>query len=178
MATAPEIPTNTEIAAEKDVVRRAILSAIQRILLGQPKSVPTGATSISHLALEANVGRHNLYQSHSDLRDRYEYLRDSAHKPTFQESRLQSELDAAKAEIKRLIELQSRTVRRAENWQALTETLERAVNVLQEEFRLEQLKSRRLRMKLEQSSDVEATVTKILIRKPNGLSAVPRATPE
>ena len=116
MNASPELPGNAEIAREKDPTRRAIIAAIQRILLGQPKHIPPGAISISHLAQEAQVGRHHLYQSHPDLKDRYEYLRDRSRQPTEKELGLRHELDEAKAKITQLRDLQARTHERSQNW--------------------------------------------------------------
>lgn len=118
------------------------------MLLGQPRLVPTGAMTISDLAREAGVGRHTLYRS-PDLKERFEYLRDKAQEPTPSELRLQEQLEAAKAEIRRLRQVQSRTRDEAGNWKALCLILERAINVLQEELRQEQEKSRRLIARLE-----------------------------
>jgi AcrR family transcriptional regulator len=142
-----EIPENAEIDNEGDSSRRAILAAMQRIFLGQPKWVPVGATSISDLAREAQVGRHVLYRS-LDLKDRFAYLRDTAHQPTAPELQLHEQMAKLKSEVTDLRQLQSRTYERAESWKALGTTLERAINVLQEELRQEQIKSERLARRL------------------------------
>lgn len=141
------IPDNAEIENENDSSRRAILAAMQRIILGQPKRVPVGATSISDLAREAQVGRHVLYRS-LDLKDRFAYLCDTVHQPTAPELQLHEQIAKLKSEVTGLRQLQSRTHDRAESWKALCTTLERATNVLQEELRLEQIKSERLARRL------------------------------
>jgi AcrR family transcriptional regulator len=148
MSKPAAIPDNAEIENEGDSSRRSILAAMQRILLEQPKWVPVGATSISDLAREAQVGRHVLYRS-IDLKDRFSYLRDRAHQPTAQELQLQEQMAKLKSELTSLRELQSRTHERAESWKALGTTLERAINVLQEELRQEQIKSERLARRLD-----------------------------
>lgn len=138
------IPSNADIQAEKNLTRRAVLAATQRILLGQPKHVPPGSTSITHLAVEAQIGRHHLYTSLADLRNRFEYLRDRAVEQTPEEHKLQSALDRAKAEIVRLRDLQKRTRQDANDWRALTELLARGITTLQEALHQEQMKSERL----------------------------------
>lgn len=142
------IPDNAEIENEDDSSRRSILAAMQRILLGQPKWVPVGATSISDLAREAQLGRHVLYRS-LDLKDRFAYLRDAAHQPTASEVQLHEQIAKLKSETTDLRKLQARTHERAESWKALCTTLERAINVLQEELRQEQIKSERLTRRLD-----------------------------
>lgn len=137
-------PSNAEIQGEKDPIRRDILAAMQRILLGCPRHVPPGSTSVSHLAQEAQIGRHHLYQSHPDLRDRYSYLCDRADRPTEKEAALRAALDRTKTELTRMRELQTRTRQQASDWRALTEVLARAINVLQEELHQEQIKAERL----------------------------------
>jgi len=137
------MPTNRKVAAETDPVRRAILGAIQRLLLSQPRHVRPGASSISDLAREAEVARHHLYQTHPDLKARFEYLRDRAQTPTQAEASLTEALEKAKQEITRLEQLQTRTRTEALNWKGLCEVLQRAINVLQEELRQEQLKTER-----------------------------------
>lgn len=145
---AGQAPSNAEIEREKDPVRKDILSAMQRIHLGHPKRVPLGAKSISHLAKEAGIGRHYLYQSHSDLKDRHEYLRDRADQPTEKEAKLQSRADRYRSEIAELRDLQGRTRQEATDWKALTELLARVINTLQEELHQEQIRSERLARRL------------------------------
>lgn len=147
MSKPAAIPDNAEIENEGDWSRRSILAAMQRILLDQPKWVPVGATSISDLAREARVGRHVLYRS-LDLKDRFAYLRDRAHQPTAPELQLQEQMTKLKSELTSLRQLQSRTHDRAESWKALCTTLERAINVLQEEIRQDQIRSERLARRL------------------------------
>ena len=142
------MPTKDEIAAESDTVRRSILEAMRRILTGQPLRIRPGAASISQLALEAGVGRHHLYQRYPDLRARYERLRDGVDQRTSHEIELQRRLDKGQAEIRRLTELQARTWSDAQQWKGLVDTLQRAINVLQEELRSEQIRSQRLERRL------------------------------
>jgi chromosome segregation ATPase len=141
-------PSNSEIEREKDPIRKEILAAMQRILLGHPKYVPPGANSVSNLAKEAKVARHNLYQGHSDLRDRYEYLRDRADQPTEREAEIRRVLETTKAEITKIRDLQSRTRREADDWKALSELLARAINTLQEEIHQQQIRAERLARRL------------------------------
>ncbi|MEO8220380.1 MAG: hypothetical protein ABI563_06310 [Specibacter sp.] len=157
------IPNNAEIENEDDSSRRAILAAMQRILLGQPKWVPVGATSISDLAREAQVGRHVLYRA-TDLKDRFTYLRDTAHQPTAPEQQLHEQIVKLKSEATSLRELQSRTHERAENWKALCTTLERAINVLQEELRQEQIKTERLARRLDNLKEKTGSAPVIPLR--------------
>jgi AcrR family transcriptional regulator len=141
-------PSNFEIERERDSTRREILAAMQRILLGHPKYVPPGATSVSQLAKEAKLGRHHLYQKHPDLRYRYEYLRDRRGQPTERETELQLLLDRTKSEIVEMRGLQSRTRQEANDWKALSELLARAINTLQEGLHQEQVKAGRLARRL------------------------------
>lgn len=143
------VPSNTEIERESDPTRKKILGAIQRILGGYPKHVPPNAASTAQLATEAGVGRHNLYQAHSDLRERFEYLRDKAHQPTEKEAELSELLGRARSEVTRLRALQSETSKSARNWEALSELLARAINTLQAELRKEQTKARRLAKRID-----------------------------
>lgn len=147
--TASVAPSNTEIDGESDPTRKKILGAMQRILGGYPKHVPPTATSVAQLAKEAGVGRHNLYQAHADLRERFEYLRDKAQQPTEKEAELRELLDRAKTEIVRLQSLQSDASKSARNWKGLSELLARAINSLQEELHKEQIKARRLAKRIE-----------------------------
>jgi chromosome segregation ATPase len=157
------IPSNDEIHRESNPIRKAILSAIQRILLGHPKKSPLGASSISDLAREADIGRHYLYQE-SDLKERFEFLRDNSQQVSATETRLLAEVSKLKDEVKRLTELQSRTYKASGDWKELTYTLERALNVLQEELRQEQIKSERLSLRLHDRADRAAAASVIPIR--------------
>lgn len=157
------IPDNAEIENEDESSRRAILAAMQRILLGQPQRVPVGATTISDLAREAQLGRHVLYRS-LDLKDRFAYLRDAAHPPTASEVQLHEHIAKLKSEAASLRELQSRTHERAENWKALCATLERAINVLQEELRQEQIKTVRLTHRLDNLKEEAGSAPVIPLR--------------
>ncbi|MFC8408739.1 hypothetical protein [Arthrobacter sp. NPDC057259] len=148
-----ELPSNMEIGQERDPMRRSILVAMQRILSGHPKHVPLGANSVTHLAKEANVGRHHLYQRHPDLRHRFEYLRDRSDQPTEAETELGTALDRAKSELSRLRDLQSKTRQEAADWKALTELLARAINTLQDELHQEQIKAERLARRLQKLDD-------------------------
>jgi AcrR family transcriptional regulator len=148
VTSTPMAPSNDEIRLEVDPVRRAILAGMQRVLLGQPKAVSVGATSFSDLAVEAGIARHHLYQTHPDLKDRFEFLRDRSDAPTLAESNLQKKVTMLQAETERLRDLQERTRDDARNWKALSETFERAINVLQEELRREQTTSSRLSARL------------------------------
>lgn len=144
------VPDNAEIAKETSSSRKSVLSAIQRMMLGQPRLVPVGAMTISDLAREAGVGRHTLYRS-PDLKDRFEYLRDKAEEPTSAELRLKAQMEDLKVEVKRLRHLQSSTKDDASKWKSLCLILGRAINVLQEELRQEQDKSGRLLARLEKA---------------------------
>jgi hypothetical protein len=147
--SAATVPTNEEIAGELNADRREILHAIQRLILGQPRHVRVGDMSIISLAREAGVGRHHLYQAHSDLKDRYEFLCEHSHKLSVAEIESQTIVTSLRLEIRRLQDLQSRTQEGAEKWKNLAETLARAVNVLQEELRQEQIRSQRLKSRLD-----------------------------
>ncbi len=160
----PQIPSNRELGDEKDPSRRALLAAMQRMLLGHPKHVQVGALSISDLAKEAQVGRHELYQRSPDLRDRFVYLRDRAHSPSAAEVKLERELLELRTEIIGLRQLQARTHERAENWKGLCETLQRGINVLQEELRQEQLTSRRLARRSQERHPPDSTGLVLPIR--------------
>src|SRR4051812_24911332 len=109
MTELPSIPTDDEIAREPDAVRRAILSAMQRILAGSPRTVRPGSDSVLQLAVEAGVGRHHLYRRDPDLRLRFERLKASLDRPTDEEARLRTRLDDAKDEVRRLTQLQADT---------------------------------------------------------------------
>ena len=146
--TLSALPSDDEIAGEPDAIRKAILAAIQRMLTGQPRHVRVGSDSVSQLAIEAGVGRHHLYQRNPDLRLRFERLRDSSERRTDAEAELQRRLDDALAEVRRLTSLQAQTHERAEQWKGLVDTLHRAINVLQEELRSEQVRSGRLESRL------------------------------
>lgn len=158
-------PSNDEIDAETDAVRRSLLAGIQRMLLGQPQRVPVAALSISNLATEANVARHHLYQGHRDLRERFEFLRERAGEPTAAENELRRALETALADTARLRQLQHRTHEQAEHWKALSQVFQRAINVLQEELRQEQVRSERLARRL-QASTGEASGAIVLLRTP------------
>ena len=157
------IPDNAEIENEDDSSRRSILAAMQRILLGQPQRVPVGATSVSDLAKEAQLGRHVLYRS-PDLKDRFSYLRDKSHQPTASEVQLHEQMAKLKSETTSLRELQSRTHEHAENWKALCTTLERAINVLQEELRQEHIKTERLTRRLNNLKEESGSAPVIPLR--------------
>lgn len=156
-------PSKAEIDRESDPRRRKILAAMQQLLLGQPKHVQPGATSISDLANEAQVGRHHLYQQHSDLRSRYEYLRDRSHEPTQKEIDLQDALVRRQAEIANLKDLQSKTRQEASDWKGLAEVLARVVNVQQEELHQEQSKTQRLTRRLRQLQQQEKRESPVIL---------------
>lgn len=143
-----EQPTNSEVEGEDDPTRKEILAAIQRILAGHPRIIAPGAYSISDLAREAGQGRHHLYQDSSDLRHRYEYLRDRANEPTQREVALQRKLDRTEAELVRMEALQTQTRQNAKDWKELAELLARAINTLEEELRQEQVTTSRLARKV------------------------------
>lgn len=161
----PAPPTNGEITREKDPVRKAILSAMQRILSGHPKHVLPGATTISDLAAESETGRHHLYQSHPDLRERFEYLRDRADQPTQRESDALARLETVKTENAQLKELQARTRAEATEWQGRFENSLRLTVVLQEQARSESIKADRLERKLLAAKGAETTGSVIAMRK-------------
>ena len=161
----PAPPTNSEITREKDPVRKAILSAMQRILSGYPKRVLPGATSISDLAAESETGRHHLYQSHPDLRERFEYLRDLADQPTQREADALAKLETAKTEIAQLKELQARTRSEATELHDCLENLLRDNVVLQEQSRSESIKADRLERKLLAAKGAETMGSVTTIRK-------------
>lgn len=159
------VPSNTEIDKETDLTRKKILGAIQRILGGYPKHVPPNAVSVAQLATEAGVGRHNLYQAHSDLRERFEYLRDKAQQPTEKEAELCQLLDRAKSEVSRLQALQLASSKSARNWRELSELLARAINTLQEELLKEQTKARRLAKRIKNLESAAASPGVILMHR-------------
>jgi hypothetical protein len=161
----PAPPTNREITREKDPVRKAILSAMQRILSGYPKRVLPGATSISDLAAESETGRHHLYQSHPDLRERFEYLRDLADQPTQREADALAKLETAKTEIAQLKELQARTRAEATELQGRFEISLRVIVELQEQSRSESIKADRLERKLRAAKGAETMGSVITIRR-------------
>lgn len=100
------IPTQADIQAEPDPDRRAIMSAMVRLLNDRPLNpkVPIGSLSTKNLALEAKVHRPYLYDDkmYSDLRETFEFLRDRRHEPTSTELELQAKLDTAQTAIERL----------------------------------------------------------------------------
>ncbi|MCH8562447.1 hypothetical protein LTI14_04315 [Nesterenkonia sp. YGD6] len=164
----PVAPTNGEIAREKDPVRRAILSAMQRLLLGHPRIVPRNATSFTDLAKEAGLHRYHLYQSHPDLRQRYEFLRGSSQRLSPREVHLTHLLDQAKVELQETKSLQGRTSQLAQDWKGLSEVLGRAINVLQEELQREQITTRRLARRLERLEEGPGYAPPIQLRRPDG----------
>ena len=139
---------------------------MQRMFLGHPKHVPPGADSVSHLAKEAAVGRHHLYQGHSDLRERFEYLRDRSGQATVREVELQLILDRTKVELARTRELQVRTREEVDNLRGATENFARIINVLQAELRQEQLKTDRLHRRLLRYKE-DAVESSAVIKMPN-----------
>ncbi|WP_328559279.1 hypothetical protein [Streptomyces coelicoflavus] len=56
---------------ETDPIRKAILSAMDRMLSGSPKR-STGHLNVSQLAVEADVKRWQLTHRHTDLRDLFQ----------------------------------------------------------------------------------------------------------
>ena len=160
----PVAPSNEEIRLEVDPIRRAILAGMQRILLGQPKAVSVGATSFSDLAVEAGIARHHLYQTNPDLRERFEFLRDRSEAPTLAESDLKKKVAALQVEAERLRDVQERWRDDARNWKALAETFQRAINVLQEELRSEQITSSRLAKKLAKLENINGQSPVVPIR--------------
>ena len=149
------LPTNAEIKAEPDPTRRAVMSAIQRLMLGHPKVVAPGDLSISSLAREAGVSRNELYRKCLDLRDRFEFVRDRSTTRSVVEEELAAKLEKSRTQrelLQRRYELM-----RAEsaNWKGLVELLERAINVLQQELRREQIQNERLSRRLAEQPEVE-----------------------
>jgi predicted RNase H-like nuclease (RuvC/YqgF family) len=163
------VPSSTEIAGERNPTRKDILGAMQRILAGYPRHVPPGAASVVNLATEARIGRHHLYQAHSDLRERFEYLRDKAQQMTEKEAELSETLNRTKLEFAKLQALQSTTLKSARDWKALSQLLARAINTLQEELHKEQTKTRRLEKRL---GKLEA-----MVAPPSSVIPMQRRTP-
>ncbi|MER6774006.1 hypothetical protein ACFVG1_36485 [Streptomyces bacillaris] len=58
-------------ATETDPVRKAIMSAMDRMFSGTPER-STGRLSVSQLAVEADVRRWQLTHRHTDLRDAFQ----------------------------------------------------------------------------------------------------------
>ena len=164
MTSATSIPSNDEIEQESDAIRKAILSGMQRILLGQPRTVAPGADTFSHLAVEAQVKRHHLYQRHPDLKDRFEFLRDQSARRTDLETELEKRVEGLKIKVKRLTELQTTTRTEARHWRSVSETFARAINVLQEELRREQVTTARLAKKLKSSTELSTQSPVVHIR--------------
>jgi AcrR family transcriptional regulator len=164
-ATTP--PSNQEIRAERDGQRKAILAAMQRILNGTPQCVPVGATTFSHLAREAQVGRHVLYQLHPDLKDRFAHLRDGASKVSETERTLKGRVEDLEAELARSRSQLEQHREEAANWKGLSEVLTRALAVLQREADQERVRADRLARRLERQS-ATATAPQIVSmpRKP------------
>lgn len=127
-------------------MRREIMSAMRRMLSGSPLRVPAGALTVRHLAVEAEVGRHHLYQSCDDLRERFQLLSEGHQGDDVDAAREKAE--RAGAELARVRALHKRTSQEKRMWKDTCEVLQRAINVLQEELRQEQLKSARLARKL------------------------------
>lgn len=152
-------PTNAEIRQEQDPTRRAILAAMIRLLDSMPTRVPAGALTVRHLAAEANVGRHHLYQSCRDLRDRFQAL--SAGHTGIDVEEAREKVARAQSQVARLKALQKRTYDEMRMWKATCGVFERAINVLQEELRQEQLKSERLKRKVDGAAEVAKTVIPI-----------------
>lgn len=160
----PTIPTDREIANEPDEVRRAVLSAMQRILTGNPRTVRPGSDSVLQLAVEAGVGRHQLYRRDPDLRLRFERLKNQAGQRSDAETRWQTRLDDAHAEVTRLTKLQAKTRKDAEDWKGFAELLQRALNVLQEELRNEQIRNSRLTKRLKRMEEASPLAPVVPIR--------------
>ncbi|WP_323958891.1 hypothetical protein GC088_10055 [Arthrobacter sp. JZ12] len=157
-----QAPSNSEIRSEKNPTRQAILSAMQRILSGVPKRVPSGALTTRDLAFEAEVGRHHLYQSHPDLRQRFEFLREREGTRPEREVALQEALERARSQAVRHKDSQQRARQEADDWKELVEVLARVINALQEEIHQEQIKVERLTRRLhEPGSSHRPTVVPI-----------------
>ncbi|WP_157437802.1 DUF5930 domain-containing protein [Actinoplanes subtropicus] len=129
------------------------------MLLGQPKSVPVGSLTVKDLAAEAQIGRFHLYQKHPDLRDRFEFLRDRANRPSEKEAQLGARIEEFKAEIDRLRKSLSETALERDNWKALAEMAVRATAVLQEETVQAQRRAERLARRLERATSAATPST-------------------
>ena len=89
-------PTIEEISSEKDLIRKAILNAMLRIIEGRPLHATVGAFTVKALAAEAQIDRSVLYQKHPDLKDRFIYLRDHLHEPSRAEVAVTDKLNSAR----------------------------------------------------------------------------------
>ncbi|MCC9706051.1 hypothetical protein E4N62_12750 [Streptomyces sp. MNU76] len=63
--------TKFSIENETDPVRRAIITAMNRLFAGKPQR-SSGRLNVSQLAIEANVKRWHLTHQHLDLRDLFQ----------------------------------------------------------------------------------------------------------
>jgi len=171
MSEISQVPTPEEIRKESDPGRRAVMEAIVRIIEERPIVVARGKRTFTHLALEAGVSRHVLYQKYPDLRDWFEYLRDHASKPSAVEEQLASDLEDLRAKLQMSEELASKHFEAMHQWKGLAELLIRAVNVLEAEKRDAELRAERLQVRLDRFTDTrDSSASAVVIPMPSVLA--------
>ena len=146
-------PTIEEISSEKDLIRKAILNAMLRIIEGRPLHATVGAFTAKALAAEAQIDRSVLYQKHPDLKDRFIYLRDHLHEPSRAEVAVTDKLNSARDQIEHLERRVRETTAERDDWKRAAESLARALNVREREIAQRDRELGRLRDKLAKMPD-------------------------
>ncbi|WP_083654090.1 hypothetical protein [Mycobacterium sp. GA-1841] len=115
----PTAPT----AADNDSVAK-LLAAMVRVLAGRPSIAEPGDLTITAVAIEAQLKRHQLTHKHTALKDLFYQLRDNQANPVV------GDIAAAKEEVKELKQKLLDAREDTRNWKATAHTFARAIHVL------------------------------------------------
>jgi hypothetical protein len=142
------LPTLTEISEETDPVRKAILEAMLRIIEERPLQIPVGAISVVALAKEAQIKRHWLTQRHTDLKERFIFIKNNYLEPPnpVDEDERQAAL------LQQISELEARlaaVIDERNKWKASAQLFIRSMNVQEVDLAAKSQTIERLTRRLE-----------------------------
>lgn len=150
------IPTLTEISEETDPVRKAILEAMLRIIEERPLQVQVGAHSVVALAQEAQIKRHWLTQRHTDLKDRFIFIKNNYLEPPtpVDEDERQAAL------LQQISELETRlaaVIEERNKWKASAQLFIRSMNVQEVDLAAKAQTIERLTRRLEKAETLTSS---------------------
>lgn len=161
-------PSRREIDAETHPTRKAVLAAMDRMLRGTPTITRPGLLSKAGLAREAQVDRNHITQgSCRDLGDRLATIAAERQQPaTAREAEQQQRIENMTRQLADLTQTHAALRKERDKWQACTQTLLRAIQVLRLENTALQAQNRVLTNQLDTARAAKNT----------GLYTLPPAT--
>lgn len=119
----------TESDAPSDIwsngaIITTLLAAMVRVLSGRPTVAQPGDLTITAVAAESGLKRHQLTHKHTELKDLFYQLRDHHGNP------VKEQAASLAQEVQDLKQKLSETHDQVRNWRATAETYARVINVL------------------------------------------------